>query len=333
MKKASIIVPVYNIERYIRGCVESLQAQTEKNIEILLVDDGGTDKSGEICEEYACADKRIQVFHKENGGISDARNYGARQAKGEYLFFIDGDDSVVPHLVEKTVACADKLQADMVFFDFESIEEETGRRDLYHYGMPENKVFSARTNPEVLLKSPSACCCLYRKKFWDKSGIRYPKGRHYEDLATTPRFLLQAERIGYVGDEPFYYYMLRKGSIMHSSNFERSYEDRTWVLEFLRDYFSQKERAGEFQKELEYMFFEHGYFVPSKEIILENSKSIWLKKFRIYVEEKYPGFLQNPYIKTLSKKDKILLFLMKRHLYGIMNILSGLRKKSDSLRQ
>lgn len=81
------------------------------------------------------------------------------------------------------------------------------------------------------------------------------------------------------------------------------------------------------------MFFEHGYFVPSKEIILENSKSIWLKKFRIYVEEKYPGFLQNPYIKTLSKKDKILLFLMKRHLYGIMNILSGLRKKSDSLRQ
>ena len=209
MKKASIIVPVYNIERYIRGCVESLQAQTEKNIEILLVDDGGTDKSGEICEEYACADKRIQVFHKENGGLSDARNYGARQAKGEYLFFIDGDDSVVPHLVEKTVACADKLQADMVFFDFESIEEETGRRDLYHYGMPENKVFSARTNPEVLLKSPSACCCLYRKKFWDKSGIRYPKGRHYEDLATTPRFLLQAERIGYVGDEPFYYYMLR----------------------------------------------------------------------------------------------------------------------------
>ena len=123
MKKASIIVPVYNIERYIRGCVESLQAQTEKNIEILLVDDGGTDKSGEICEEYACADKRIQVFHKENGGLSDARNYGARQAKGEYLFFIDGDDSVAPHLVEKTVACADKLQADMVFFDFESIEE------------------------------------------------------------------------------------------------------------------------------------------------------------------------------------------------------------------
>lgn len=333
MKKASIIVPVYNIERYIRGCVESLQAQTEKNIEILLVDDGGTDKSGEICEEYACADKRIQVFHKENGGLSDARNYGARQAKGEYLFFIDGDDSVAPHLVEKTVACADKLQADMVFFDFESIEEETGRRDLYHYGLPENKVFSAGTNPEVLLKSPSACCCLYRKKFWDKSGIRYPKGRHYEDLATTPRFLLQAERIGYVGDEPFYYYMLRKGSIMHSSNFGRSYEDRTWVLEFLRDYFSQKERAREFQKELEYMFFEHGYFVPSKEIILENSKSIWLKKFRIYVEERYPGFLQNPYIKTLSKKDKILLFLMKRHLYGIMNILSGLRKKSDSLRQ
>ena len=332
MKTASIIVPVYNIETYIRGCIKSLLVQTDKNIEILLIDDGATDKSGKICEEYASVDTRIRVFHKENGGLSDARNYGAEKAEGEYLFFIDGDDRVSPYLVEKTVTCARNLKADMVFYDFETIEEETGRKDLYHYGLTENKAFSVYTNPEILLKSPSACCCLYRREFFEKSGIRYPKGRHYEDLATTPRFILRAKSIGYVGNEPLYYYMLRKGSIMHSSNFERSYNDRTWVLNSLYNYFKQENRIETFQKELEYIFFEHGYFVPSKEIILEDTKSIWLDKFRIYVEERYPNFLRNPYIEKLSKKDKIMLFLMKRHLYFVMNILSDLRKRKDRMK-
>lgn len=333
MEKVSIIVPVYHIKKYIGACIESLQAQTWKNIEILLIDDGATDGSGEICDQYAKTDDRIQVFHKENGGLSDARNYGARQASGKYLLFIDGDDRVSPKLAEKTLTCAEKYEADLVFFDFESIEEETGRRDLYHYDLPQNQIFSARTNPEVFLRSPSACCCLYRKTFWERTGIRFPKARHYEDLATTPRFLMQADRLAYVGEEPYYYYMLRKGSIMHSSNFERSYGDRTWVLNFLKIYFKEQEADKEFQKELEYIFFEHGYFIPSKEIILEDPKSPWLSKFREYVTENYPDFLRNPYISTLSRKDKIMLFLMKRRFYTAMNVLSGLRKKIDSVKQ
>lgn len=333
MEKVSIIVPVYHIKKYIGTCIESLQAQTWNKIEILLIDDGSTDGSGEICDQYAKTDDRIQVFHKENGGLSDARNYGASRASGTYLLFIDGDDSVSPELAEKTLACAETYKADMVFFDFESIEEETGRRDLYHYDLPQNQVFSARTNPEVFLKSPSACCCLYRKTFWETTGIRFPKARHYEDLATTPRFLMQAERLAYVGDFPYYHYMLRKGSIMRSSNFERSYEDRTWVLDFLKNYFKEQGEEKTFQKELEYMFFEHGYFIPSKEIILEDPESPWLLKFRQYVSENYPDVFQNPYIHTLSKKDKIMLFLMKRRFYTVMNLLSGLRKKIDSGKQ
>ena len=82
------------------------------------------------------------------------------------MLFIDGDDTVSPELVEKTLKCAEAIQADLVFFDFESVEEETGRRDLYHYGLPERKAFSAADCPQILLKSPSACCCLYKKEFW-----------------------------------------------------------------------------------------------------------------------------------------------------------------------
>lgn len=250
------------------------------------------------------------------------------------MLFIDGDDTVSPELVEKTLNCAEEIHGDLVFFDFESVEEETGRRDLYHYGLPEKKAFSVSDCPEMLLKSPSACCCLYKKEFWENSGIRYPLNRHYEDLATTPRFILKARRIGYVGEKPFYYYMLRKGSIMHSSNFERSFRDRTWVLDFLREYFREQQAEETFHKELEYIFFEHGYFIPLKEIILEDTRSPWIPRFQKYVAQNYRDFLKNSYIRqNLSKKDKVMLFLMKKHLFWAMNFLSAIRKKSDSLKK
>lgn len=333
MELVSVIVPVYNVEKYIEKCIESLRSQTWKKLEILLVDDGATDNSGYICDMYAQKDPRIRVLHKRNGGLSDARNYGALRAKGKYICFIDGDDAVSPHLVKKTVACGEKTKADMIFYDFESIEEDTGRRDLYHYDLPEGQAFSVTNHPEILIKSPSACCCLYRREFWERSEIRYPKGRHYEDLATTPRLLLKAERIAYVGDVPLYYYMLRRGSIMRSSNFENSYQDRTWVLDFLRGFFREQQKEQQFQKELEYMFFEHGYFIPLKEIILEEPKSSWISRFETYIRGNYPQFLKNPYIINLSRKDKIMLFLMRRHLFGVMNLLSGMRKKCDSLKK
>ena len=126
MELVSIVVPVYNIEKYIGNCIESIQKQTYENIEILLIDDGAKDESGAICDCYAQKDRRIRVFHKENGGLSDARNYGAQQVRGKYMLFIDGDDTISSELVEKTLDCAEKTDGDMVFFDFESVEEETG---------------------------------------------------------------------------------------------------------------------------------------------------------------------------------------------------------------
>lgn len=330
MKKASIIVPVYNIERYIRGCVESLLIQTYENLEIILVDDGSLDHSGEICDMYAQKDSRIRVVHKKNGGLSDARNKGAEIATGEYLFFIDGDDTVSSELVERTVICAEEKSAEMVIFDFESVEEDTGRRDLYHFALPENKILNLQEMPEILLKTPTAWCRMYKKEFWDNSGITYPKGIWYEDLATVPKLILKASKIVYIGDMPLYYYMLRKGSIMRSNNFEKSYKDRTYVLDSLRAYFRAEKKEQLYRKEIEYLFFEHGYFVPSKEIVLANTRNPWLKKFKNYVMMNYPDVFKNPYIKQMSGKDKILLILLKCKWYGMMNFLSSVRKKRDN---
>lgn len=333
MELVSIVVPVYNIEQYIPRCIESIQGQTYQELEIILVDDGATDQSGDICDEYAKQDARIHVLHQKNGGLSFARNQGAAQATGKYLFFVDGDDFVSAHMVEKAVQCAEELDAELVFFDYESIEEETGRRDLYHFGLPRHQTFDVKSCPRVLIKSPSAWCHLYRKEFWDRTGIRYPLRQHYEDLATTPRFLLEAERIGYAAEEPLYYYTLREGSIMRSNDFERSFEDRSRALDDLLAYFKKQNQEEQYKAELEYLFFEHGYFVPSKEIVLADERSVWLSVFQKYSLHRFPKLLKNRYISELSFKDKVMLFLLKREMYKMMNQLSEMRKRRDSVKE
>lgn len=118
---------------------------------------------------------------------------------------------------------------------------------------------------------------------------------------------------------------------MHSNNFERSFRDRTCVLDFLKQYFREQKAEEKYRNEIEYLFFEHAYFVPSKEIILADVKSPWLLEFQTYALSCYPELFKNPYIsKLLSKKDKILLFFMKREQYQVMNFLSDMRKKMDS---
>ena len=130
-----------------------------------------------------------------------------------------------------------------------------------------------------------------------------------------------------------YYYILRNGSIMRNNNFERSYKDRTAVLDSLKEYFQRQNAEQRYQWELEYLFFEHGYFFPLKEIILAEPKSPWIKKFEEYTVNNYPNVFKNPYIHQLSGKDKILLFFMKRNQYWVMNLLSFLRKKKDYVRR
>ena len=112
----SIIVPVYKVEKYLSKCVESILSQTFVDFELILVDDGSPDRCGEICDKYALKDKRIKVIHKENGGLSDARNAGIQVAQGEYLAFVDSDDYIEPQLVENCLARARDMEAPVVLY-------------------------------------------------------------------------------------------------------------------------------------------------------------------------------------------------------------------------
>ena len=146
MPVVSIIVPIYNVEAYIERCIQSLLDQTESAIEVILVDDGSTDRSGQLCDQYAETDQRIRVLHKKNGGLSDARNAGIAIARGEYLLFVDGDDYADKELAEKTVFCAKQNDADMVVFDYQEIEMCSGRKDTRSCSLQAGKKLSAGKN-------------------------------------------------------------------------------------------------------------------------------------------------------------------------------------------
>ncbi len=211
----SIIVPVYNVEKYIKTCLDSIINQTYKNIEILLIDDGSTDNSGKICDEYSKKDKRIKVFHKENGGLSSARNYGIDRAKGDYLTFIDSDDTLELDYIEYLYNLIKKYNTDLSICPYIVIINETKKYDF-------GKKYSEETlSTEEALKrmlceegfTVSACAKLYKKELFD--DIRYPLNKLCEDNGTTYKIIMKCNKIAY-GNESKYNYFKRPNSIMTS---------------------------------------------------------------------------------------------------------------------
>ena len=128
MEKVSVILPIYNVEKYLKNCIESLTNQTYENLEIILVDDGSTDNSGKICDEIAKSDERVMVIHKQNGGLAAARNTGYLETTGKYLMYVDSDDIVKKDVVENCVEAIEKENSDVVIFGYEKVDETLSKR-------------------------------------------------------------------------------------------------------------------------------------------------------------------------------------------------------------
>ena len=328
MELVSVIVPIYKVEEYLGKCVKSIQGQTYSELEIILVDDGSPDRCGAMCDEYARLDSRVRVIHKENGGLADARNVGIEKANGKYMLFVDSDDWIHERLVEKTVETAEKFNADIVLFDYARIVKGGRQTDIFTMNVPEGRVLSAGEEPGLITGSCSAVNKLYRRSFWKEAELSFPKGRYYEDLGTMPKVMGLAERIVYQ-KEVLYYYFLRAGSIMHSVDFKKNYEDRTAVMDGVLTFYKQYGLWERYREELEYLVLENTYFVPSKEIVLNDRKSPYLEAFRSYAYKRFPNLKNNKYIGDLSRKDKILWFLLTKKIYGAMVCLSYARRAKD----
>ena len=172
MELVSVIIPVYNVEKYLARCIQSVCGQSYQGLEIILVDDGSKDKSGVICDEYAERDGRIKVIHKENGGLGDARNAGVEKAEGKYLLFVDSDDRIHENLVRDTVETAEKNQADMVIFDYIGEEENGNLTDRFTFPFSANRVIEVAEEKELIMRSCSAVNKLIRRELWKESGFQ-----------------------------------------------------------------------------------------------------------------------------------------------------------------
>jgi glycosyltransferase involved in cell wall biosynthesis len=325
----SIIVPIYNVEDYLERCIESLANQTYTNLEIILVDDGSTDNCGKMCDELAKRDNRINVIHKKNGGLSDARNVGFSNATGKYAIFIDSDDYVDIELISDCVSRIENDNSDMVVFDFKRVEG----KDIDCITLIDVKegCYNLSEKPQLLIGSPAAWNKFFKKEFLNATNIQFPVGKYYEDLGTTPKFLASAKRISYI-KKPYYYYMIRSGSIMSSGKFEKNFNDRTEMIDGVLRYFKEKNLYEKYKNELEFLTLFNGYFLPSREIILADRKNKILGKFRKYIYTRFPTFAKNPYIKTqLSKKDRLHLWTINARQYWVMVLLSKLRKMKEKI--
>lgn len=221
----SLVIPVYNVQAYLRRCIDSVLAQTYENMEILLVDDGSTDNSGALCDAYAQRDKRVRVLHKTNGGLSDARNVGIEAATGLYLSFADSDDFLAPtylqHLYDALQRTGARMAISRLFYfrETEQVEKVLARQKAFASGAAAGQVtlLNAQQALENMLYqreiSPGAFAKLYYRE--DFTGIRYPKGKLYEDIVTTDLLIDRCKTVALL-NEWDYLYLQRAGGIQGS---------------------------------------------------------------------------------------------------------------------
>ncbi len=224
----SIIVPVYNVRPFLDVCLDSLKKQSYPKCEFLLIDDGSTDGSGIVCDEFAKSDSRARVVHQQNLGLSEARNRGIREAKGEYITFVDSDDKITPDYVSYLFSLIKKYQAKISICGLEEITLKN--KSVYYAAEYSEKAMSTEETIGRMLREEGftvvAYAKLYHKSLWQ--GIEFPAGALHEDLATTYKVVEKAPVVAF-GPEAKYVYIKRAASISSSEFSEKKYDIITFT--------------------------------------------------------------------------------------------------------
>ena len=289
----SVIVPVYNVQKYLKKCVDSITSQTYKNLEILLVDDGSTDSSGQICNEFEKNDARIKVIHKKNGGLSDARNAGLDRAKGQYYAFIDSDDYIQDNTIEIMLNAIKKNKSEIAVCNMIRFLEEG-----------ETVQFYCPTDHEVLYQGNQRYNKLFEAKLFE--GIRFPKGKYYEDTFVYHEVLYRANSIVLTGTDS-YWYLSREDSIVGQPQYTERYFDFIEAV-YKRADFLLKHDVQPYAKEA--CLSLYAAIANAESNIEENTKTIE----NFLIARKQYTLAYNELMKTKNQigiKQKLRLMLLK----------------------
>lgn len=293
----SVIIPVYNCEQYLPGCIDSILAQSFQDFEVLLVDDGSKDRSGDICDQYSSRDNRFHVFHRTNSGVSATRNFGIDHANGDYISFVDADDSVHPDFLKHLFETILRSQADFSYCDI-LLENPDGNRIYTTYLSDGNKqsVFH-----KMLREGWGGLCFnkLYRKQFLDSNALRFPEDINYcEDVLFSVQAFWAASSIVKV-PEPLYHYNRKNvHSATHAMNL-RLINDSLAAMSSLVTFFETNNIYNEYHKELNWKIL-----LCKSELVFRPSEH---KRFLELFPESNHYIWDNPY---LHRKLQFLMWLL-----------------------
>ncbi len=301
--KYSIILPVYNVEKYVKKCIESIFNQTYKNYQLIIVNDGSTDSSASIIKKTIKNHKDVIYIEKKNGGLSDARNYGLKYAIGDYIWFIDSDDYIRNDALE---IINNNSGADIISFGFYKVIN--GKKI-------EVKIKNKDLDPikRYLLNVPSACMKVYKRKLFIDNNINFEKGKYYEDLGLIPTLINYTNSFSFI-DDCLYYYFIRKGSIINNDVFNEKKDDKFWAINNIL-----KNVSNKYYDELEFICIKNLIIMYSIDI-LKHDKKVYkerVNKLNSFFKNHFPNYDKNKYLKEdniftrifvkLFKKGKILL--------------------------
>lgn len=311
MPSISIIIPVYNTEQYLHRCVDSVLSQTFEDFELLLVDDGSTDKSGAICDEYAAKDSRVRVFHKENGGVGSARDLGLDNAIGDYVTFADSDDWIEKTMFEEMYGKLSADQADLVYCDINTITDYS--REVYSEPEFSQDKFQM-LNSFILSKVISLWRIMVSRTIFEKNNIRHPEKISFaEDYHVVIRLLFFADKICYVDKALCNYYRGNTSSITHHFSEKHSEQGRWVFLDIIR--FTKEE--GVYDRLAKALCWKLLVFIQDDVL---NKQTF--DRFVSIHPEKSKYILSCP---SLNLKIKVIMWSLTHHLRFVAELIVYLR--------
>ena len=326
--KLSIIVPVYNTRDYLAACLDSVLLPGAEDYEIIVVNDGSTDDSGEICAEY---ERRypdlIRVITTENSGLGAARNVGLEAARGDYLLFLDSDDSLEKGALSEILAAIDG-GFDIGIFDLRQVNP-SGETVEVMTGSGMGGDFTFDEYPELLSQPPSACNKLIRRSLFTDSGIRFPGRVWYEDLRTVPKLYPLAGTIRYM-PRAWYRYLIRPGSITNNANTARNLE----IIDAVEDLLNWYRQAGfyaRYEPQLCAMAHYNAFLTASVRVNAADPGSEVQEKLLQWFLAAFPNWRENPYLQNMIPKYRLLNGLlmrrMRRSVYCVMKLNDLAKRK------
>ena len=320
----SVIIPVYNVAGYLPRCLDSVLANDTTACELILVDDGSTDGSAALCDNYAAAHPGlIRGIHQSNAGPGAARNTGIAAARGEWFLFADSDDRLAPEALERLRRAIREENADVLSFQFykerlsgESWPESSG-------ATPTDLRFALQERPEFLLSQPSCWLRLWKRTVFEENRLCFPNVVWYEDVRTVTKLLAKAKRIVNLPDH-LYYYLDRPGSIMNSSQLPRNRDILPAFTDIL-DWFRAEGLFERYYNELGALTVQHVLLAASVRVCRIDPGSEILGELRSFTIEHFPDWKKNPYNRELSRMKRLALYLVAHRRYRLIRTLFNLK--------